>query len=879
MRLWNSLRRRRPDVELEEELAAHLEFQVADNIRAGMGPEEALRRARLKLGAIEPAKEAYRDRFGVPLIETALQDFRYAARGLWRSRGFTAVVILTLAVGIGANSAIFSIFDAVLLRMVPVDHPEQLMFVDTNAVESGSFRISRSITRGDIAALQRATLVSGLAAFRGESRLHVTVNGAEPESVAGQLVSPGYFNLLGVEARLGRTIGLGDDTADSRVVVLRYGYWQEKFGADPRVIGQRITVNRIPCVIVGVSAPEFHGLVADTEAQIFLPDAMEPQITSGRISSDLPKRDDAIGTTVARLRPGTLPGKAAAELTALFRANLRVDAERSSLSMELTPASHGLSFVRQRYSEPLRVLFGVVALVMLIACTNIANLMLARAGARRREFAIRLSLGCARWRMIRLLMTESLLLASGGLIAGLILSAWARTMLVRLMVSEGAVVPLEWNGKVLAFTAGISLLNAILFGLWPAWQSTRPDPARSARRAPSARFLAIDRWMVAGQVALSLTLLVGAALFLTTFRNLSHANLGMNTHGLATVTIDTELAGYSGESGMRFLEEARRRVAAIPGVESAMLMRSALFTGHVSFTSLFVPGYAPRPGEDLNRLWILNNASTPGLFPAVGIPLVGGRDFSESDGPGAPPVTIVNETLARHFFGTTNVVGRRVGWTRGNANVEIIGVVRDFHYFGAHEQPQDVLFRPFAQDNGSEATLIFRTSAPPNTVFGAVRSALLSLDPQLPVYGFSTVDDRVASTFPQERLLAVLCTLFGALALALAAIGLYGVCAYGVHQRVQEMGIRMALGAPREAILRMVLTETAFFVAGGAAAGLVLSLWASRWIRSLLYGVTPADPAALAAALLVLSTCSLIAAYLPARRAARVDPMVALRHE
>ena len=897
LRAGGLFRRQRRDREMEEEFASHLHLHIDDNIRAGMTPEDARRQALLKFGGVEPAKEAWRDRRGLPAVETVLHDIRYAIRTMWQSRGFTAVVTLTLALGIGANTAIFSLLDAVLLKMLPVSHPEQLVFVTTNAVHTGKIRVSQNISNLALKRMgESATLVAGLGAYQTESRLSVGVNG-QSQLASGQVVSGTYAPVLGIHALFGRTIGPEDDHAGSRVAQISYGYWQRRFGGDAGVIGREITVNGVPFTIVGVTPREFYGLSADAEAEVSLPAATRPQVNAGRISSDEPKPGASAGTVFARLNSGVSSSQAAVELGVILRqsrleeAGSELGAEQRAaiekISVELTPASQGLNRVRNRFSKPLEVLMVLVGLVMLIACANIANLMMARASVRRREIAIRLSLGSSRWRLIRQLLTESLLLSFLGTALGIVLAVWARSAIVYLATlrQSSPAIPFEWNFRLLAFTAGISLLNALLFGLAPALRATRLDlgtALKSGRTGGGATRIPLGRVLIAGQVSVSLALLIAAALFIDTFRNLDRIDAGYDRDRAILVTLDARLAGYRGTKAAQVYKQVMDRVTALHGVRAVSVMREKLLSGRVSMNSIWVPGYTLRSGEDAANLWVVANGVGPKFFATSGMRLVAGRDFSEQDNERAAKVAVVNETMARHFFGTRDPVGQRISWSKPEpASVEIVGVVRDIKYIGLREDKMDVIFTPILQDSDAwkEATLLVRTSTDSTRMLNDVRAAIRDVDSNLPVYDLTTMNRQVQSTLSQPRLMAILSSFFGFLALGLSAVGLHGVLSYNVVQRTSEIGIRMALGAQRGGILHLVLGETVRVVAIGIALGIAIALSAARLIQSLLFGVTPTDSSALAGAVTLLTAVALLAAFLPAWRASRVDPMTALRHE
>jgi predicted permease len=816
---------------------------------------------------------------------------------LLKSPGFAAVAIISLALGIGANTAIFSLIDAVMLRMLPVSHPEQLMFVNTNAVQSGSIRISRSITNGALDEMQkRATTVAGLCSFSMATKFNVTWNG-QADLAAGEFVSGNYFGMLGVPALLGRTLSANDDQPDSRIAVISFGYWQRRFGGDPGVIGRAITVNNVPFTIGAVTPREFYGTSIDASTDISMPEATLTQVQAGQISSKRPKASDSAGTVFARMKPGVPVKEAAAELGVIYRqvaleeassGNSPGDAEEQMAIqkswIELNPASQGLSRIRSQFSEPLKVLMVVVALVMLIACANIANLLLAKASARQREIAIRLSLGSTRSRLVRQFLTESLLLAALGAALGVVFAMWARDGIIYLAGTQaGATIPSGWNLRVLGFTAAICLANALLFGIAPALRATGIDFAEALKSGRSGRMagrLPLARILVAAQVSLSLALLVGAALFLGTFRNLDRVDLGYDRDHELLLTLDPASAGYKGAAATAVYDQVLERVASIPGVRSTALMQQRLMTGQIMMNGIFVPGYTLQKGEDARNLWVISNHVSARFFAISGMHLVAGRDFSERDSAGAPKVAVINQTMAQHYFGDKDPIGQQVGWDRKEPPMTVVGVIHDIKIFGMQESKQDEMFTPVLQSESmGEATLVVRTTVDPVRVAGDARSAIRAVDPKLPVFDVITMDRQVENTLTQERLLAILASAFGVLALGLAAIGLYGVLSYGVTQRTGEIGVRMALGAQPVGIVKLILGETSRLVLAGIAIGVGVAIAGGRAIKSMLYGVTPAEPWSIGIAVAILASVALVAGIIPARRASRVDPMVALRNE
>jgi len=818
-----------------------------------------------------------------------MHDLRFAFRSLRKNPGFTLVAILSLALGTGANTAIFSLIDAVMLRMLPVSHPEQLVFVDTNAVQMGSVRVSQSIDVATVAYLsEHATTISGIAGA-SSSKISVAANG-QADRAAGQFVTPGYYSTLGVHPFLGRILEAGDANADGRSAVLSYAYWQRRFGGDPTILGRAITLNTIPFTIVGVTPRDFYG-ISDDGADVTAPLATLRQVSARKMSSEAQKPDDPAGTIFARLKDGVAASQASAELTPLVRQfllqHVGEDASRfqvmSKLTIETTPANRGLSQTRSRFSDGLKALMAVVAVVLLIACANLANLLLAKSESRRREIAIRLSLGSTRARLIRQLLTESLVLAAGGGALGFLFAIWARDAIVTVANVPGSA--LAWDYRVVLFTAGVCLLSALLFGTMPALRATAVDFATAlksaAARQTGGRFMT-GRVLVALQVALSFALLTGAALFLRTFHNLNQVDLGYARKDALAVTIDPSLAGYRDTRATQLYQQSLDRIAQLPGVRSVSLMRDRLMTGNLKMNGVSVPGYIPKNGEDPKRIWVITNLVGSHFVTTSGMTLADGRDFTDSDNARSQKVAVVNESMARHFFGSSaGAINRQFFEDPAEPSITIVGVVRNLKYFSVRQNEQDVMFLPAQQASEPmrQATLLIRTAIDPSRLAAPVRAAIAAIDSSVPVYDMITVDDQVLKALSLQRLIALLSAFFAGLALLLAAIGLYGVLSYTVAQRTGEIGIRMAIGAQPGTVLRMILNETARFVFAGLAAGIALALAAARLIKSMLFGVTPADATSLIAACAILLAFALVAAFLPARRASRVDPMVALRHE
>ena len=882
------LRPKSREDDLERELRADLELEAQERQQNGLTPEEAHYAARRALGNTTYLKEEVRAMWGWTWYERLKQDLRYAARMLWKSPVFSAVAILSLALGIGANSAIFTLIDAVMLRMLPVAAPEQLVQVDpyTDNHKGGfSYPLYQQLR-------DRNQVFSGLLTV-AKTPLRLT---DEPEVTGpqGRFVSGNFFQVLGVRPVAGRAIVPEDDRVSegggNPVAVISYALWQRRFGGDPAALGKTLPVAGKPFTIVGVLPPEFFGLQTGETLDFVVPIANETKI---RPRSWLADGYAGWLSVVGRLRPGVSQAKARADLDVIFRqvnqaqaAGIK-DAHNRELFLSrrigMIPASSGLSALRDKFSRPLLILMAVVGLVLLIACANLANLLLDRAAARRREMAVRLALGAGRGRLFRQLLTESLLLSVLGGLLAMLLAGWGSAFLVTMMANGKAPLHLDLHpdARVLAFTAAMCLLTSVLFGVAPALRSTRVDAGPALKGARSVGEGAARFWfgkaLVMAQVALSLVVLVGAGLFLGTLRNLRTMDAGFERRGILMVSVEPGSAGLRGARLAGFYEALLQRVQGLPGVRAASLsLLTPIAGGGVDFTAK-VEGYTPQPHEDTS---VYVNYVSPGYFATFGTPLVAGRDFDRHDRTDSPLVAIVNETMARYYFHNASPLGRWVA-LGDRQPAEIVGVVADAKYTSLREPTHRTVYQAVLQRPGMDTSLRLevRTTGDPLPLLGAVRAAVRETGSNVPVKNETTFDRQIDESLIQERLMATLSGFFGALALLLAGIGLYGVLAYTVGRRTAEIGIRMALGAGRRSVLWMVLRDTAGLVVCGIGVGLPLALASARLAGTLLFGLTPADPPTMALAVFTMLLAAGAAGYLPARRATRVDPMVALRYE
>lgn len=834
-------------------------------------------------------------------MTTLVQDLRYGLRQLRRNPGFTAVVIFSLALGIGANTAIFSLIDAALLRMLPVADPARLVTIGCSS--DNAFAYPAFLQLRD-----RNQVFSGVLAFRTLGDFDFEVDG-RGGLAKGQVVSGNYFSVLGVKPILGRVITPEDDkVADGApVAVISYVYWVERFNRDPSAVGKRIVLNGSPFTIVGVTPPEFFGLEPGHPIDVSVPLTMVTQVSSGWAAAGTPYFVLSAPFRnwlylMARLKPGITEQRALANAEPIYRqANREAAAGLAGLpfdspqhrqmflrsSLHLEPGGRGLAALREQFSKPLLVLMAVVALLLLIACANVANLTLARARAREREVAVRIALGAGRLRLIRQLITESLLLALAGGAAGLLLARWASGGLLALMSRSASPVSLSVHpdARVLGFTALVSLLTVLLFGIAPALRATRPHlaPALKESGRNFGGMGARSSWgkaLVTAQVALSIVLLIGAGLLVRSLEKLQNFYPGFSAQHVLLASINPSLVGYQEPQVVTLYQQLLENIKSLPGVRSASFSDFSPLGARFSFTLPTVEGYRPRAGENDP---VMINVIGPGYFKTLETPLVLGREFNDADLAGAPKVAVINQAMAHYYFGDANPIGRRFslpGWRGDSSWLTIVGVIQDAKYHSLREQTSRQAYIPFFQSPESGSmTLEVRALTDAASVSAAVHRIIQEADSRLPIFDVKTLTEQVNESVVQERLVASLSSLFGSLALLMAAIGLYGTMAYVVSRRTNEIGIRIALGAQRRQILGMVMREALLLVIVGVAIGIPVALGFGRLISSMLYDLKPTDPWILTAAASVMTAVAALAGYLPAYRASRVDPMVALRHE
>ena len=838
-------------------------------------------------------------------METLFKDVRYGLRGLLKRKGFAAIAVLTLALGIGANTAIFTLVNAVMLKSLPVEKPEELVLFSDTTSEGTSLEdtprtgqwhrfsyASYEYLRDHNQSFQE------LAALRsGESRLSVRKTDAEANAAtraSGHLVTGNYFSLLGVRAARGRVLTPDDDKASAvPAAVMSHRYWEQELNSDSSVVGKTLIINGTNFTVVGVTPREFFGARVRRPPDFWLPLSFHPQIELRE--SFLTEKEAYWLMLMGRLKPGVTMDQAQASVNHALRQHL-TELAGSQLTEErqkgiqntyvtLADGSGGISGLRVIYSKPLHMLMAIVGMVLLIACANVGSLLLSRAASRKAEISLRMALGATRWRIIRQLLTESMLLAVVGGVCGVLLAQWGVYILVSL-VARTSPLDTRPDSGVLAFTAAVSIVAGLLFGLIPALQASRANLSSAMKEKTRTRSgfmrVSLSSLMVVMQVGLSMVLLTGAGLFARSLIKLQNEDVGFDRNNVLLLGIDPRLAGYKPNQLATLYQQLVERLSSLPQVRNVSMATYAPMSGTSRTSSIEITGYTKQPDEDLVVQDIL---AGPKYAETLGMPLLRGREIEVRDTVAAPRIAVVNSTFAERYFKDQNPIGRTFTFdddTDGGATIEIVGVVGDIKSDDAREKPEATVYRPILQipEQGAfSCTIHIRTLSDPTPLTPQVRQMINQIDDKLPIFGVTTLNEQLRDNLNQERLIAQLVSFFGALALMLACIGLYGVMAHGVARRTSEIGIRMALGARGGNIAWMILRETLYLVLAGLVLGVPAALIGARLISTQLFGLSPTDPLTLIGAAIVLAMVAMLAGYLPARRASRINPLHALRYE
>ena len=845
------------------------------------------------------------------------QDLRYGSRMLAKNPGFTAVAVLTLALGIGANTAIFSVLDSVLLRSLPVAHPEQLAVL-TDPDDHGSRFGSQTGDRTLLAYSEFEYLRDHNQAFSQifaadaslpEREINISGSGGgsrpEKETARVRLVSGNYFETLGVKPAAGRLLTPEVDRArdGAPIAVVSYAFWKQRFGLNPAILGQTIQMNKTSFEIVGVAPPGFFGETVGEAPDLWIPIMMQQAIYPGKDFLS-PSPQGIVNQlmwlqAMGRLKAGVTLAQAKAGINVTFKTMLVSNAGIMSdeqlhrvlnQQLNLQPGARGASTLHEEYGQPLKLMMAMVGLVLLIACANVANLLLARGAARQKEFGMRLAMGADRTRLIRQLLTETFLLAILGAVAGIVLAQWADTLLLRMVSGDAGSSAIQINlgldARMLAFTLGLTILTAILFGLLPSLYATRLNmspilkSASTGMTGASGSRVPIGKMLVVAQVAVSLILLVAAGLSVRSLTKLGKVNLGYNRENLLLFRVDPITAGFKGQAVTRLYEQLLQKVAAIPGVRAATVSHNGVFSHSESGDPVAVEGYTPKSGEDVSSMF---DHIGPGYFSTMGIPVLIGREIGPQDSANGQRAAVINQTFVRHFFAGANPIGKHIRdvYPGNPGDMEVVGVVADAKYNDLRESARPRVYAPLFNPVWDQNAAIYevRTFADPSAVSAALRQAAQETSASMPAIEINSMSGLVDESLQTDRFIEQLAAAFGVLALVLASIGLYGVMAYTVARGTHDIGVRLALGAEPGNILRHVLGETLGLVLVGTVIGVPAAIGATYFVRSMLYGVGLADPFAITFAAALLAGVAALAGFVPARRASRVDPMVALRYE
>jgi len=888
--------RNRLEADLHDEVRFHLEMQIDDNIARGMSPHEARSAALRSFGAVEPMKDIYRERRALPMIENLFHDTRYALRTLRKSPGYAAACVVTLALGIGASTAIFSLFDQLILRKLPVPEPDRLVMVDWRGVKLGT-----NWGSGNLMSYPFCRDVQAQDAFfdgvlcRHPTDSYVSAGGrAEVEQI--EIVSGSYFDVLGTRPEVGRLLSQSDDLTlnASPVAVVSYNYWIHRLGARQDIVGYKLLVNNFPMTIIGVAPPSFRGVDPSRQPSLWTSLTMNQQ--ANRETIPMASRRAQWLHIFARLKPGVSPEQARAGMQPWFRAMLDEETRSPGFppatpeqrkrflasTIDVTAAPTGLSGLRDRMKEPLWVLLGGTLLLLLLACINVASLTLARGAARLGEFTTRLALGASRSRLAAQVLAESVVIAIGGALLGVAAAPFIAQVLLSFVSTD---LSPQLDYRVFAFACALCLLTAALCGLIPAWQAGRISltPSHTGRSSPAKQSVRTRKALVASQMAFTLILLIGVGLFVQTLARLQAKGPGFATGGLLMFRVSPSSNGYKEADATRVMRDILAEVQSTPGVESAAAANTHILTGGSSTSSMTV--------QADRRFVIDTGISTmrvgPGFFQTMGLELLAGRDFDDRDLRPAGSTddayrsVIVSESFARRYFGQRNPVGYRIGFGSNPdvvTNTEIIGVVKGFNRRSLRDESEQA-FVPYWDRGTGGGTLFVRVQGDPQTAFASMYRAVERVAPALPVIDMIAAGEQIDRSLATERMLATLSSGFGAIALLLSAVGLYGVMSFVVTNRTREIGVRMALGASRGGILYLVARDAAIMLATGIAIALPAAWLLRRLVESQLYGVQPTDQLTTAAAILFLALVAIAAAMLPARRAARIEPVTALRQE
>lgn len=883
------------DRELDAEMSAHLAFAMEENLQRGLPPSEAHRQAFVNFGGPQQAKEQHREARGLPLLESFLQDFRFALRMLRKSPGFTVVAVLTLALGIGANTTIFTVVNAILLNPLPIKDIARVVELDTvdsktRVTTANTTKLGMSYPNFQDYAKQDQVF-SRLSCIVGPLPLTWS-NGAEAKQIQGEMVSANYFDMLGIHPASGRLFLPDEDTkpGGNNVAVLSYSLWTNKFGSDPTIVGKTLTLNATTYMVVGVAPHGFQGTFTFSNAeQVWVPVSMYPQVLAGFFRDNFNDRRFLATTVVGRLKSGVGIQSAEASLkTVASHLESEFPKDNGGRSVALTPLAEAAVGANNRGQFTLAggLMMGVVGLVLLIACVNLANLLLARAARREKEIGVRVAMGAGRGRVVQQLLTESVVLGLLSALVGLAIAYAGRAVLwsFRPPFVANADIDLSFDSHVLLFTLGIALLTVLLIGMAPAIKAAKPDVIEALKvggRGGSVAWTSspFRSLLVVTEIALALVALVGAGLFIRSMQAAQRIDLGFESKNLFVMAFDLGALHYDEDRGQQFYRLVGERAKATPGVESATVASNfPVGPGAGGFARTVFPEGQDEASGYRGTLTTLDDIA-PNFFETLRIPLVSGRMFDDGDRANTRKVAIANEAMAKHFWPNENALGKRFHFFGDTELREIVGIVRNSVVNAIGEEPQPLVYLPLTQDYSPFITLQVRTSGRPEAFVSGVRSQVQSLDPNLAITNVNTIGELIDQGLWAPRMGAGLLAVFGGLALVLAIIGVYGVLSYSVSQQTREIGIRMAMGAQTGRVLSLVVGQGMKLAVVGLALGLLAAFAAMRVLSTLLFGVSAHDPLTFGGVALILALASVMACYVPARRATKVDPIVALRYE